>query len=269
MELNKLPIGVFDSGVGGLTVAGKLRTLLPNENIVYVGDTRRNPYGSCTPQEIIGYTEEILHFLERQPVKMAAIACNTITSAAFHVVSGAYPFPIIGMSRGLRTAMDTSAKKKIAVFATNITIQSHSHKLLARSMDPDVAIIEQACPALANLIERGILSGDVITEPLRQYVAPVVASGADTAILGCTHYPFIRSLFEQMCGDDIVIIDPAHEMALETLDVLKRQQLLNTDQRPGQLRLCFTAEAERGGQMARHLLPEHEYTTEEISLSNP
>ena len=267
MDKNSLPIGVFDSGVGGLTVASKLRMLLPDEKIIYVGDTKRNPYGICTYDQITQYTLDILRFLDRQPVKMAAIACNTITAASLDAVLGHVDYPLIGMSRGLHTAIDISPKKKIAVFATKVTIESHSHKQMAARMNPDITVVEQACPALANLIERGVLYGEEIMAPLREYVRPVVESGADTAILGCTHYPFIQPLFEKLCGDDIVIIDPAHEMALETLEVLKKNHLLKTDHLPGQMHICFTAQAKRGGKLAQRLLPSHEFTVEEISLT--
>lgn len=265
MERNTQPIGVFDSGVGGLTVASKLHMLLPHENIIYVGDTKRNPYGPCTIEQIRHYTTDILRFLTKEHVKLAAIACNTITSVAYEMAVQQCDYPVIGMSRGLHTAMDISNKKKIAVFATKVTIDSHNHKMMAAQMDPDVTIVEQACPALASLIERGVLGGEEIMEPLREYVEPVIASGADTAIFGCTHYPFIQPLFEEL-SNDIVFVDPAHEMALEILEALKKEDRLSSRAEPGSLRLCFTAEAERGGHLARHLLPDNEFTVEEISL---
>ena len=154
MERNAQPIGVFDSGVGGLTVVAKLRMLLPHENIIYVGDTKRNPYGTRTPEEILAYTRDILRFMTAQGVKLVAIGCNTVTAVAYDTVVREVPYPLIGMSRGLRTAREISATKKIAVFATPLTIANHSHRKVAAAMDPDIEIVEQSCPALANLIER-------------------------------------------------------------------------------------------------------------------
>lgn len=267
VEKNTQPIGVFDSGVGGLTVVNKLRMLLPHENIVYVGDTKRNPYGSRSASEILTYSREILRFMTAQRVKLVAIGCNTATAVAYDTVRQEVPYPVIGMSRGIHTAMDISTSKKIAVFATQLTIAKHSHRKIAAALDPDITIVEQACPALAGLIERGVLSGDEIMQPLREYTAPVIASGADTAIFGCTHFPFIQPLFEKLCGDGIVFVDPAHEMALQTLDVLKKDNLLNPGPEPGYLRLCFTAAPERGRLLASHLIPPQEFTVEEISLS--
>lgn len=266
LNRNERPIGVFDSGVGGLTVVNKLRMLLPHENIVYVGDTKRNPYGSRTPEEILMYTRDILRFMKKQQVKLVAIGCNTVTAVAYDTIIHETSYPLIGMSRGIQTAMEISAKKKIAVFATKLTISNHSHQKIASEIDPEIEIVEQACPALANLIERGILSGKAIMEPLRTYTAPVVASGADTAIFGCTHFPFIQPLFEALCGDGIAFVDPAHEMALQTLEVLKRDDLLNYNPAPGYLRLCFTAEPERGSHLAEHLIPANEFSSETISL---
>lgn len=266
MEKTKQPIGVFDSGVGGLTVVNKLRMLLPHENIVYVGDTKRNPYGSRSAAEILRFSREILQFMTAQHVKLVAIGCNTATAVAYDTIRHEVPYPVIGMSRGIQTAMDISSSKKIAVFATDLTIANHSHRQIAAAMDPDITIVEQACPALAGLIERGVLSGEEIMKPLRQYTAPVVQSGADTAIFGCTHFPFIQPLFEELCGDGIVFVDPAHEMALQTLEVLKKDNLLNKSAEPGYLRLCFTAAPERGKALASHLIPPNEFTVEEIAL---
>ncbi len=266
MDRNKQPIGVFDSGVGGLTVVNKLRMLLPHENIIYVGDTKRNPYGSRTPEEIVSYTRDILQYMTAQGVKLVAIGCNTVTAVAYDIVRSEVPYPLIGMSRGIATAREITTTKKIAVFATELTISNHSHKKIA-AIDPELEIIEQACPALANLIERGILSGEEIMSPLRKYTAPIIASGADTAIFGCTHFPFIQPLFEELCGDTIAFVDPAHEMALQTLDVLKKDNLLNEDAENGYLKLCFTAEPERGSRLAEHLIPANEFTVEKISFA--
>lgn len=267
MDRNKQPIGVFDSGVGGLTVVNKLRMLLPHENIIYVGDTKRNPYGSRTPSEIISYTRDILHYMTAQGVKLVAIGCNTVTAVAYDMVRSEVTYPLIGMSRGIATAREITTTKKIAVFATELTIANHSHKKIAAAIDPEIEIVEQACPALANLIERGVLSGNEILEPLKAYTAPVITSGADTAIFGCTHFPFIQPLFEELCGDSIAFVDPAHEMALQTLDVLKKDNLLNDDTENGYLKLCFTAEPERGGRLAEHLIPSNEFSVEKISFA--
>ena len=266
MEGNSRPIGVFDSGVGGLTVVAKLRMLLPHEDIIYVGDTKRNPYGTRTPAEILQYTRDILHFMTEQKVKVVAIGCNTVTAVAYDTVVKEVDYPLIGMSRGLKTAKQISATQKIAVFATPLTIANHSHRKVAADMDGNIEIVEQSCPALANLSERGGLDGPEIRGPLKQYTEPVLHSGADTAIFGCTHFPFIQPLFEEFCGDSIAFVDPAHEMALETLDVLKKDGLLNPNQENGYLRLCFTAEKERGAHLAEHLIPANEFTAEEITL---
>lgn len=267
LDRKERPIGVFDSGIGGLTVVNKLRTLLPYENIIYLGDTKRNPYGTRTAAEVIAYTRQILHFMEKKGVKLVAMGCNTATAVAYDTVVKTVPFPLIGMSRGIQTAKEISLKKRIGVFATPLTIGKHIHRREAAAVDPTLTIIEQPCPPLAGLIERGIVSGPEIMDALKEYTAPVLAAGADTAIFGCTHFPFIQNLFESLCGDAVVFVDPAHEMALQTLDVLKKDDLLKQDGKEGALHLYFTAEAERGGNSAAHLIPPHKFTVEEISLT--
>lgn len=266
MDRKRQPIGVFDSGVGGLTVVNKLRMLLPHENIIFLGDSKRNPYGSRSKDELLRFSREILKFLTDQQVKLVAIGCNTVTASVYDIIREEVDFPLIGMSRGIQTAQEISLKKKIAVFATEVTIANHIHRNMAAQIDPEIEIVEQACPGIADCVEQGKLQGPEVTELLQKYVEPVLKSGADTAIFGCTHFPFIQSLFERLCEDKIVFVDPAHEMSLQTLDVLKKDSLLNNDRMAGYLRLCFTAEASRGGKLAEHLIPANEFTVEEIKL---
>lgn len=266
MDKSKLPIGIFDSGVGGLTVVNKLRMLLPHENIIYVGDTKRNPYGSRTAAEILSYTRDILRFMSAQSVKLVAIGCNTVTATVYPQLMQEVPYPLIGMSKGIKTAQKISAGGTIAVFATELTIANHSHKKAAAAWDPGLKIIEQPCPELAGLIERGYLQGTKIMAPLQKYLAPVLQTQADTAIFGCTHFPFIQPLFEMLSQDRLAFVDPAHEMALEVLEVLKKADLLNRNSHSGTLQLCFTDATERGGMLAAQLIPKHEFSVQKIRL---
>ena len=264
--MSKQPIGIFDSGIGGLTVVNKLRMLLPHEHIIYVGDTKRNPYGSRTPEEILSYTRDILRFMTQQQVKLVAIGCNTVTATAYPIVRREVPYPLIGMSRGMYTAQKISTTKTVVVFATELTIANHSHRKEALRIDPQLTVIEQSCPLLAGLIERGHLQDQAIINPIREYVKPILNTMADTAIFGCTHFPFVQELFEAFSYDRLAFIDPAHEMALETLNVLKQKKLVNTDDKQGSLRLYFTAEAQRGGRLASHLIPANEFTICQLTL---
>lgn len=172
------------------------------------------------------------------------------------------------MSRGLHIQLRTLVLiRKLPYLPCQATIDSHSHKKMAEKIAPDITIIEKACPALAGLVEQGVLQGEEILAPLHEYVQPVIEAGADTAIFGCTHYPFVQNLFEKELCPHIVFVDPAHEMALDVLDALKENGTLNMADEPGHLRLCFTAEAERGRKLAKHILPENEFTgSEEHSL---
>ena len=266
MDKQTLPIGIFDSGVGGLTVMSKLKVLLPHENFIYVGDTKRNPYGSRTTEEIIKFSLEIIRYLEQQPVKMAVIASNVISDAALTAINEIVRFPVIPMSSGLRTAIDISPKKKIAVLANEVTINSHSHKLLAAEIDPKIEIIEQSCPLLTNLIETDVLNSDLLLQIVREYLEPVWESGADTVVFGNTHFPFIKKLMEAESREDIVFVDPAYEMAKETMHVLSKRNLANLQRTPGVVQLRFTASASRGGAFANRIIPASEYMVKEIQL---
>lgn len=261
------PIGVFDSGVGGLTVINKLRHLLPHEDIIYVGDTKRNPYGTRTQDEILTFTEQIIAFLERRQVKLIVFACNTATAVAYMKLKEKTKTLLLGMSRGIETARHISTENRIAVFATPLTIANHIHRDEAARLDPSLTIVEQPCASLASLIERGRLNTEEMRQAVTADTKPVLEAHVDTAIFGCTHYPFVQPLFEEICGDSIVFVDPAHETALQASAILKKEGLLNGQKERGRLRLCFTAEAQRGQKLAAHLLPPHEFTTEEVVLS--
>lgn len=247
------PIGVFDSGVGGLTVVNKLRHLLPHEDIVYLGDTKRNPYGARTKEELIRFTREIIAFLKTRHVKLIAFACNTATAAAYDTVVGETDIPLLGMCRGIKTAAGISSEKRIAVFATPVTIANHIHRNEAARLDKTLEIVEQPCATLAGLIERGCLEGEEIRAAVAADTAPVLKAGVDTAIFGCTHYPFVQPVFESFCGDSVVFVDPAHETALQASALLKKRGLLNEQKQNGYLQLFFTAEAGRGADLATHL----------------
>lgn len=266
MSKRSLPIGVFDSGVGGITVASKLKELFPHEDFIYVGDTKRNPYGPRPVEEILKFSLEIAKYLERKSIKLGVIACNTITVISLEAIRKAVNYPVIGVSRGIKTAAALNKNKKVAVMATQATINSHSHRQAAAAEYPELTIVEQACPALAHLIEMGKLSGEEILEPIREYLVPVMEAGVDTAVLGCTHFPFVQTLMEEVSHHKIAFVDPAMETALKVQALLEKEQLLNPQQKIGSMELCFTAGAERGGKLAGILIPAGSYSVKEIFL---
>ncbi len=260
------PIGVFDSGVGGLTVLTVLKNKFPNEDFLYVGDTGNTPYGNRTPEEITALSVRIAEYLSRKEVKLAVVACNTITVVALEEILKRVDYPIIGVCKGVHTAIDISPKKKIGIMATVATINSHKHKQVAQALNDKVEIFEQACPEFAYLIERGHIADDIIDEKVDEYLEPLVSAGVDTIILGCTHFPFIKKLMERKTGHNIVYVDPAHETAAEMHRVLTEQKLFNPQRTKGKIDLQFTSNTERANRLASLLIPPKEYTIGLIEL---
>jgi glutamate racemase len=222
------PIGVYDSGVGGLTVVHWLREVLPREQIVYFGDTARVPYGGRPPEEIIRFSRQILAFFREQGVKFVIAACNTSSALALPVVAPSSPIPMMGViGAGAREALAATKNNKIGVIGTQGTVESQAYTHTLRELESSVSIYEQACPKLVPLIEAGHSEGDMVDSPLKEYLGPLVEHQIDTLILGCTHYPFIRSAIERLLGSEVKIIDPAEATAKEAKQKLRDLGLLS------------------------------------------
>lgn len=261
-----LPIGVFDSGIGGLTVLSVLRHMFPHEDFVYVGDNANNPVGNRPNEEISDIALRIGHFLNNVPVKMAIVACNTFSVVSLDLLQKTFSFPVVGVSKGVHTAIEISPEKSIAIMATTATINSHKHKEESMQIDPKVAVYEQACPELAHLIEAGHTNDELITGIVKDYLADSTNKGADTIVLGCTHFPFLKSLMEQITGPEVVYVDPSYETANEVKAVLEANDLLNSKRTAGALDICFTKDIELAKRMTERLIPANEFTIREITL---
>ena len=223
------PIGVFDSGVGGLTVAREIMRNLPSEKIVYFGDTARVPYGNKSRENIIRYSRQIIHFLLEQQVKAIVIACNTASAFALDEVRDEFGIPILGVIEpGARVAAQETKNKKVGVIGTEGTIGSGIHAAFLRSLDPEITVIGKACPLFVPLVEEGWLHDPVTMEVVARYLQEFKDRDADTLILGCTHYPLIRSTIREFMGEGVRLVNPAYETALELKEMLKRQDLLST-----------------------------------------
>lgn len=222
------PIGVFDSGVGGLTVAREIMRNLPNEHIVYFGDTARVPYGSKSKDTIIRYSRQIIRFLKTQNVKAIVIACNTATALALDTVEKEFDIPIIGVIRsGARVAVDTTVNKRVGVIGTESTINSHMYHKLIQELDPDVTVYGKACPLFCPLVEEGWLKDPVTEEVAKRYLDELLQQDIDSLILGCTHYPLLRSLLRGIVGDQVNLVNPAYETAKELERLLIDRNLVN------------------------------------------
>lgn len=233
-RLADAPIGVFDSGVGGISVLQHIHALLPYEQLLYVADSRYAPYGSKTPQEIQSRCFEIADFLIAKGVKAIVVACNTATAAAIDMMREKYSLPIIGMEPAVKPAAAASKNGVIGVLATVGTLKSAQFAGLLESYGRNVKVVTQGCIGLVECIERGELRGDNTLDLLEQYCQPLLDEGADTIVLGCTHYPFVKPLIRQIVGDGVTLIDTGAAVAkhlqkrLAALDLLIQQHQAGT-----------------------------------------
>ena len=231
-NLKNLPIGVFDSGVGGLTVAREIMRQIPNERIVYFGDTARVPYGSKSKETVTKYSRQIVRFLETQNVKAIVIACNTASAYALEQIEKEIKVPIIGVVKpGAVTAARATQNGKVGVIATEGTIQSEIYTQYIKELKQDAKVIGKACPLFVPLVEEGLLEDPVTDEIAQRYLSVLIDSGIDTLILGCTHYPLIRSTVGKVMGDKVTLVNPAYETAIELKRLLEKHNMLQ-DEKP-------------------------------------
>lgn len=222
------PIGVFDSGVGGLTVVREIMRQIPNERIVYFGDTARVPYGSKSKETVTRFSKQIVRFLQTHDVKTIVIACNTASAYALEELERELDIPIIGVVKpGAKMAADTTKNNKIGVIATEGTIESGLYTKYIQSLQKDAVIYGKACPLFVPLVEEGLWQDPVTVEIAHRYLADLIELDIDTLILGCTHYPLIRSVIAGVMGERVHLVNPAYETAIALKKLLKEQNLLN------------------------------------------
>ncbi|XPP27977.1 MAG: glutamate racemase [Leucobacter sp.] len=224
--MNDRPIGVFDSGVGGLTVARAIRDQLPGESMIYVGDTARTPYGPRPIAEVRRFALEILDDLVEQGVKMLVIACNTASAAMLRDAHERYAVPVVEViGPTVRSAMSITRNRRVGLIGTEGTIQSRVYEDLF-SMRPEIELTSQACPRFVELVEAGRTSGPEVLAVAQEYLAPLVAQDIDTLVLGCTHYPFLRGAISQVVGPGVALVSSDIETAAEVYRVLTQRGLL-------------------------------------------
>lgn len=222
------PIGVFDSGVGGLTVVREIMRQIPNERIVYFGDTARVPYGSKSKDTVTRYSRQIAHFLETQHVKTIVVACNTASAYALEELEKEIDIPMIGVVKpGAKAAVEATRNGKIGVIATEGTIGSKIYSQYINNLNREATVIGKACPLFVPLVEEGLLQDPVTDEIARRYLAELKDIGIDTLILGCTHYPLIRETVGKIMGEEVTLVNPAYETARELKELLASHNLLN------------------------------------------
>lgn len=223
--MDERPIGVFDSGVGGLTVARALIDLLPTESILYYGDTARGPYGPRARSEVRTFSLEIADLLVAEGVKMLVVACNSASSAGLDHIRAAHPnTPVVEVVEpAVRRAVKATRNRRIGVIGTSLTIASGAYARAIRDTRANVELFSQPCPLFVEFVERGEVTGSEVMEVACDYLAPLTRQGVDTLILGCTHYPLLRGVIQVAMGDDVMLIESDKESAIDVFAELTRR----------------------------------------------
>lgn len=253
--MNKNPIGVFDSGIGGLTVVKELMRQLPGEDIIYFGDTARVPYGIKSNETVIRFSIENILFLLKQNVKLICVACNTASSVALPIIKNHFKVPIVGViTPGAREAVYASRTKRIGVIGTRATIRSRAYENEIRQLEPEAVISTQACPLFVPFVEEGWQDGVVVEEVVKKYLKPLKDGRVDTVILGCTHYPLLRPVIKKVLGDQVELIDSAKQVAIEVKKILTSENSLNARGRAGKHKFCVSDNPEWFRGLAKRFL---------------
>jgi glutamate racemase len=249
------PIGVFDSGIGGLTVVSALRTLLPNESISYLGDTARVPYGGKSETTVQRYSHEIAALLLAEGAKTVVVACNTASALALSQLEKSLPVPVTGVILpGARAAIARTRSGHVGVIGTRATIKSGAYERALRSLNPAVQVTTRACPLLVPLIEEGWLESAITDEIIMQYLGPLVDEGIDTLVLGCTHYPLLRNAIARLLGDGVALVDSAENCASAVRELLNRENLCAPETNRGKLQVALTDPPDNFLRVAREAL---------------
>ena len=249
------PVGVLDSGVGGLSVLRHLRLELPAERFLYFADQAHIPYGPRPAAEVLAFTAAITRFMLARRAKLIVVACNTATTAALDDLRQHFPdVPFVGMEPAVKPAAAQTRSGVVGVLATPGTLSSHRYASLMARFAADVRVYEDPCVGLVPLIEAGALAAGETRDLLRRVVEPMLAAGADTLVLGCTHYPFVRPLLDEIAGPDVTIIDPAPAVARQTRNVLQQRRQLAPATQTGALRCYTTGDARRMAVLMAELL---------------
>ncbi|CAN4267725.1 MurI Glutamate racemase [Methylophilaceae bacterium] len=247
------PIGVFDSGVGGISVLKHIQNLLPYEHLRYFADSRYAPYGNKSMAEIQARCFTLADFLIAQGAKVLVVACNTATAAAIDALRERYTLPIIGMEPAVKPAAEASQNGIIGILATVGTLKSAQFAALLESYGRNVEVVTQACPGLVECIERGEVDSPATRDLIKQFCAPLLAEGADTVVLGCTHYPFVRTLISDVVGPKVSLVDTGAAVAKQVRSRLIENGLLATAKTPGAVHFWTNSASAEASAVIAHL----------------
>ncbi|HEX9164835.1 MAG TPA: glutamate racemase [Gemmatimonadales bacterium] len=264
--MSRGPVGIFDSGLGGLTVARAIHRHLPHENTIYFGDTARVPYGPKSPETVRRYSLEILHWLLGEGVKAVVVACNTSTAHALEALAARSPVPVLGVIEpGARAAVRISPHGPVGVIGTAGTVASGAYPRALQALAPGVRVVQQACPLFVPLVEEGWFDHPATDLVAREYLAPLLAEGIEALVLGCTHYPLLAPVLSGVAGPDVALVDSAEETA-RALEALLRDRDLTAPVEPGPShRYVVSDDPERFAAVASRFLGERAGKAEVIS----
>lgn len=265
--MNNKPIGVFDSGVGGLTVLKEIQRALPAESTLYLGDSRRAPYGSLSLEQIIRYTLEALDYLNATGVKVIVIACNSATSAALEAAKPRYGLPVLGVIEPTARRVAAGVPRRIGVIGTEATIRGGAYSRAIRLINPEAVVLQQACPALAGLVEEGQLDGVRTALALATYLVPIRQARVDTLVLGCTHYPFLRSAIQRILGPRVSLVESGPPLAADLSELMDSGLLARASGGPPVHRLATTGDAASFQRLASTLWPGESLIIEEVDIA--
>lgn len=227
-------IGIFDSGVGGLTVLKEIIRVLPQEDTVYLGDTARVPYGTKSPETVTRYARQIAAFLVSRDIKLLVVACNTASAVALDALQAELSIPVVGVIEpGASRAANVSRSGRVGVIGTAGTIRSSAYAKAIKRLNPQIEVVTQPCPLFVPLAEEGWVDNEVARLTARSYLDPIRAQGVDTLVLGCTHYPLLKKTIGEVMGDDVTLVDSAAETARTVAAILAQQQLLRPETEQG------------------------------------
>ncbi len=240
------PIGIFDSGVGGLTVVGKMQEILPSEDLIYFGDTARVPYGTKSKETITKFSVENVEFLMTHNVKLVIVACNTASSLSLEFLKRCFKVPVIGVIEpGAREAVSVTRNNRIGVIGTHATVSSGAYDKAIGKISPRYSVFTQACPLFVPLVEEGWADKDLTRTVTKIYLKPLKEKSVDTLILGCTHYPILKRVLKKVMGKNVALVDSAREVANEAKDILEASGSLNASRERAEQRFFVSDEPGR------------------------
>ncbi|HKN19183.1 MAG TPA: glutamate racemase [Dissulfurispiraceae bacterium] len=266
MNSDNRPIGIFDSGIGGLTVFKEVSLRLPRENIIYLGDTARVPYGIRSPETVIRYSFECTGFLLQQNIKLLVVACNTVSAISLQEICERVPIPVIGViDPGARAAVSATKNKKIGIIGTETTIKSSAYSKAINSMAHDIDVYGFACPLFVPLVEEGWTDGVIARMVAERYLADVRGKGADTLVLGCTHYPLLKDVIQEVMGA-VRLVDSAIETAVAVEQLLAEKGMLTQNEKAEAKRFFVTDSPEKFISVGERFLETKIDTIEKVQI---